>query len=123
MAIVINLILVVVLNQITKFLFQRSRPLESNWLVSEIGYSFPSGHSSVSMAFYGFLIYLVCMNFKNKKLKYFLTILLSLIILFVGISRVYLGVHYLSDVLAGFLFSIVYLIVFVYFYQRIMKKV
>ena len=84
-------------------------------------YSFPSGHSSVSMAFYGFLIYLICTEFKNKKYKYLLISVLSIVILFIGLSRIYLGVHYLSDVLAGFLFSIIYLIIFVYFYNKIIK--
>ena len=119
-AIFINLLLAVLLNIFVKEIFQRERPLADNWLTSEIGYSFPSGHSTVSMAFYGFLIYLIYTKLNNK-FKWPLIILLSIIILFIGISRIYLGVHYLSDVLAGFLFSIIYLIIFIYFYNRITK--
>ncbi len=73
------------------------------------------------MAYYGFLIYLVYTNFKNKKYKWLLISLLAIIILFIGTSRIYLGVHYLSDVLGGFLFAIVYLIIYIYFYNKIMK--
>ena len=64
----------------------------------------------IGTAFYGLLLYLVYKYVKNKYLKYSLMVLLSIIIIFVPFSRVYLGVHYTSDVLVGFLISIVYLI-------------
>ena len=121
-AIIINLVLAVLLNLLVKEIVQRTRPINSLRLVEEAGYSFPSGHSAVSMAFYGFLIYLIYTKFKSKY-KWVLIGFLSVLIIFIGISRIYLGVHYLSDVLAGFLFSISYLIVFVYFYNKIIKKI
>ena len=107
-----NLIVITILNQIFKFILQRPRPTE-NRIINENGYSFPSGHSMISMAFYGFLIYLIYKYVKNKKLKYISITLISVLIIFIGISRIYLGVHYTSDVLAGFLFSISYLIIYV----------
>lgn len=107
-----NLIVITILNQIFKFILQRPRPTE-NRIINENGYSFPSGHSMISMAFYGFLIYLIYKYVKNKKLKYISITLISILIIFIGISRIYLGVHYTSDVLAGFLFSISYLIIFI----------
>ena len=107
-----NLIVITILNQIFKFILQRPRPTE-NRIINESGYSFPSGHSMISMAFYGFLIYLIYKYIKNKKLKYISITLISILIIFIGISRIYLGVHYTSDVLAGFLFSISYLIIFI----------
>ena len=110
----INLITITLLNQILKFILQRPRPTEFR-LIEETGFSFPSGHSMVSMAFYGYLIYLIYKNLKNKYLKYILITILSLLIIFIGISRIYLGVHYTSDVLAGFLISISYLTVFISF--------
>lgn len=112
-----NLILVTFLNQFLKFVFQRPRPEEYR-LISESGYSFPSGHSMVSMAFYGLLIYIVYRYVKNVYLRYGLMVILFILILFIGISRIYLGVHYTSDVLGGFLLSISYLIVFI----RVMGK-
>ena len=116
-AIVINLIVATVLNLVLKHIVQRPRPTEYR-MISETGYSFPSGHSMVSMAFYGFLIYLIYKQVENKKLKWGLIITLSILIVTIGISRIYLGVHYTSDVLAGFTISVSYLIV----YTSIVKK-
>lgn len=73
----------------------------------------------VSMAFYGFLIYLIYNNIKNKYIKWILICSLSILIILIGISRIYLGVHYTSDVLAGFFLSISYLVI----YTRIVKEV
>ena len=107
----VNLAISAGLNQLLKHIVQRPRPNEFR-LIDESGYSFPSGHSMVSAAFYGFLIYLIFKNIKNKYIKYTLIITLSVLILLIGISRIYLGVHYTSDVLAGFLISISYLVIF-----------
>ena len=66
----------------------------------------------VSMAFYGYLIYLIYKFVKNKYIKWSLIILLSILICTIGVSRIYLGVHYTSDVLGGFLISISYLVIY-----------
>lgn len=108
----VNLIVSTILNFGIKNIVRRTRP-EGFRIIEESGYSFPSGHSMVSMAFYGLLIYLIYKKVDNKYLKNCLIILLSIIILLIGLSRIYLGVHYTSDVLAGFLLGISYLIVFV----------
>ena len=105
-----NLAVITILNQILKRILQRPRPTEYR-IVEETGYSFPSGHSMVSMAFYGYLIYLIYKYVKNKYLKWTLITLLSFLIVSIGISRIYLGVHYTSDVIGGFLISISYLII------------
>lgn len=115
--IMLNLALSFILNKILKLIIARPRPPRLR-LVIENGYSFPSGHSMVSFAFYGFLIYLINKNLKNKKIKYPLIILLSLLILLIGISRIYLGVHYVTDVLGGYIIGLIYLIVFI----KILKK-
>ena len=117
----LNLGISVLLNQALKFIIQRPRPTEFR-IINESGYSFPSGHSMVSAAFYGFLIYLIYKNVKNKYLKWSLITLLSLVILTIGISRIYLGVHYTSDVIAGFLISISYIIIFIHFAKDFMKN-
>ena len=111
-AIVSNLVIITALNQLLKRIIARPRPIEHR-LIDETGYSFPSGHSMVSAAFYGFLIYLIYKNVKNKYLKWGLIAILSLLIFLIGTSRIYLGVHYTSDVLAGFLVAISYLIIFI----------
>ena len=116
-AIAINLIVSTVLNLLLKNIVQRPRPTEYR-MISETGYSFPSGHSMVSMAFYGFLIYLIYKKVESKKVKWGLIIALSILIATIGISRIYLGVHYTSDVLAGFTISVSYLVV----YTSIVKK-
>lgn len=105
-----NLIFIVLLNQIIKFMIRRDRPIGFR-LIEETGYSFPSGHAMVSMAFYGMLIYIIKHLIKNKPLKIFLITLNVFIILLIGISRVYLGVHYLSDVITGYSISLIYLLV------------
>ncbi len=107
-----NLVIITILNQLLKRILQRSRPTEFR-IVEETGYSFPSGHSMVSMAFYGYLIYLIYKYVKNKYVKWSSIVLLSILICSIGISRIYLGVHYTSDVLGGFLISISYLIIYI----------
>ncbi len=111
--ILINLSLSALVNFTLKQIIQRPRPIEHR-IIDESGYSLPSGHSMVSMAFYGFLIYLIDKNVKNKYLKITLMIVLSLLIISIGASRIYLGVHYTSDVLAGFLVAIAYLIIYIH---------
>ena len=111
-SIISNLVIITAINQILKRIVQRPRPTEYR-IIEETGYSFPSGHSMVSMAFYGYLIYLIYKYVKNKYLKYISIILLSILICSIGISRIYLGVHYTSDVLGGFLISISYLVIYI----------
>lgn len=106
--IIVNLITIFFSNQLLKRIVERPRP-EGFRIVEELGYSFPSGHSMVSMAFYGLFIYFIYEKVKNKYIKWTSIILLTLLIVLIGISRIYLGVHYASDVLAGFLLSISYL--------------
>ena len=108
----INLVLSFVLGQIVKLIFIRERPT-INVLIDIGGYSFPSGHSTVSMAFYGFLIYLCYKKIDNKILKWFLIILQALLILTIGYSRIYLGAHFPSDVIAGFSLGLSFLIIYI----------
>lgn len=107
----INLISLVAINQGLKFLFQRARP-ELN-LINESGYSFPSGHAMVSMGFYGFIIYLILTSNISKKYKIAISIILEILIIAIGFSRIYLGVHYFTDVIVGFIISIIYLIIYI----------
>ena len=107
----ITILVAFLLNNLLKIIIQRPRPISYS-LINETGYSFPSGHSMVSTAFYGFLIYLAYKNIKDKKKRYLIMGLLLFIILSICISRIYLGVHYLSDTIAGFCLSVSYLTIF-----------
>ena len=111
-SIFLNLALITILNQLLKRILQRPRPTEYR-IIEETGYSFPSGHSMVSMAFYGYLIYLIYKYVKNKYVKWISIVLLIILICSIGVSRIYLGVHYTSDVLGGFFISISYLIIYI----------
>lgn len=110
-AICLNLGIISILNWVLKVIVQRPRPNEFR-LIDQSGYSFPSGHSMISMAFYGFIMYLIYKKVDNKYLKWGLITFLEVLIISIGISRIYLGVHYTSDVIAGFMISIAYLMVF-----------
>lgn len=110
--VIFNLIFLRLLNYVIKIIIKRDRP---NILrLIKIGeYSFPSGHAMISMGVYGYLIYLIYKKVKNTYIKYLGIIILSLLIILIGISRIYLGVHYFSDVVAGYTLSLIYLIIFI----------
>ena len=106
----LNICCIVGINQLLKHIIRRPRP-DIFRMIEESGFSFPSGHSMASFGFYGLLIYMIYKSKLNKKIKVFLIIMLSLLILLIGISRIYLGVHYASDVIGGFIMSFICLIV------------
>ncbi|MBA4495598.1 phosphatase PAP2 family protein [Paenactinomyces guangxiensis] len=90
------------LNITLKSLIQRPRP-NLQHLIEVDGYSYPSGHAMVAAAFYGMIGYLVWFNLRTKgKPSWYEIVFTVLLILAIGTSRVYLGVHYPSDVIAGF---------------------
>ena len=121
LSIISNIVIITILNQLLKRILQRPRPTEFR-IVEETGYSFPSGHSMVSMAFYGYLIYLIYRYIKNKYVKWTLITILSILICLIGISRIYLGVHYTSDVLGGFLLSISYLVIYISSIKKLLPE-
>lgn len=98
----VNSIFSVVSNNLIKFLIKRPRPNVLR-LVTETNYSYPSGHAMISVLFYGTIITLL--NRNNIKCRKIINIILMLIILLVGVSRIYLGVHYASDIIGGYLIS------------------
>ena len=107
----VNLGAAIFIDLVLKEIIQRPRP-DGFRLITEVGYSFPSGHSMVAMAFYGLLIYLVWHYESSKVLRHLFCITFVAVIVFTGISRIYLGVHYASDVLAGFAVALAWLIVY-----------
>ena len=84
-----------------KHIFLRARPDVSLHLVTQGGYSFPSGHSVTSVVFYGLLLYLIHKHCKNDVLRKILTSVCGFFAVVIGLSRVYVGVHWPTDVLAG----------------------
>jgi membrane-associated phospholipid phosphatase len=103
-----------------KNLFGRQRP--DIPLLREVqGLSFPSGHALMSVTFYGLLIYIIWRTVKRTWLKIVLVTLLLLLIFIIGFSRIYLRVHYASDVMAGFATGFLWLVISIWTVRRIEK--
>ena len=107
-----NLLVIAGMNLLLKNIFARPRPNELR-RIEETGYSFPSGHAMASTAVYGLLIYILYKEIKNKKIRNIACTLLAILIFIIDMSRIYVGVHYVSDVIAGTCLSVAYLIVFI----------
>ena len=102
-----------------KNIVHRARPLGG--LLNETSFSFPSAHAVISVVFYGFIIYLLLPKIKNRKIKALKIFIASLLVMLVGFSRLYLGVHYLSDVLAGYVIGAIWLLIGVYLVAKSKK--
>lgn len=112
-----SLLTAYLINLVIKFIINRKRPLTS--LISvPWDPSFPSGHTVCSLVFYGTLIYLVNNSDIKRLKKVLITIFLVIIILLIGVSRLYLGVHYLSDVCAGYLVGLLILFMFINYFKK-----
>ncbi|MFC4411813.1 phosphatase PAP2 family protein [Chungangia koreensis] len=97
------------LNIVLKAYFQRERPMIHR-IMEANGYSFPSGHSMIAFSFYSILAYILWKNVNSRNGRKMLVLVSGFMILAIGISRVYLGVHFPSDVLGGFLVSAIWVI-------------
>jgi undecaprenyl-diphosphatase len=103
-----------------KGLFDRERPTIP-LLFHAKGLSFPSGHALMSVTFYGLLIYMIYKSVKNPTLKWTLIGLLIILIMIIGMSRVYLRVHYATDVIAGYCIGFLWLVFTVWMLNKIEK--
>lgn len=101
-----------VINLLLKFVYQRPRP-DFFPLMFESTYSFPSGHAMNSFIFYACLAYFINRNTKSRKIRIYTVAFFGLLVLLIGVSRIYLGVHYPSDVLAGYIAGILWFAVIV----------
>ena len=97
------------LDQILKLVFHRARPVAFFGLSEPAGYSFPSGHALVSCSFYGALVVFAAARTESRVWRWIYRAAGALLVVLIGISRIYLGVHYPSDVLAGYAAAVVWL--------------
>lgn len=122
-AITLNLIISTLVYVILKNIFQRERPVTGNILIDEVGFSFPSGHTTNNVAFYALAIYLVCINVKNKNIRNVCCGIFTIIPILIAFSRIYLRVHYPTDIMAGFCLGIILTVLFTSFiYPKIKVK-
>jgi membrane-associated phospholipid phosphatase len=97
------------LNLLLKSAFERQRPQFDDPIVKLTDFSFPSGHTMMATLFYGLLAVLAAVHVKSRRLRVLIVVALCLIILLVGFSRMYLGAHYLSDVLGAITMGVAWL--------------
>lgn len=100
------------LNTWIKQLVARERPSISVTLNAE-GFSFPSGHSMISMVFYGLLAYLLCRKIQSEKVELTVQILSGTLVCLIGISRFFINVHYVTDIIAGFTIGFALLYIYI----------
>ncbi|WP_158232521.1 phosphatase PAP2 family protein [Sporosarcina sp. P13] len=106
-----------ILNQVLKFIFKRERP-DFYRLIEITGYSFPSGHTMMAFSLYTILAYIVWRNLRFTWSRVVVVILATVMIVMIALSRIYLGVHYPSDIVGGMLASMVWLIASIAMYQQ-----
>ncbi|WP_077368791.1 phosphatase PAP2 family protein [Anaerosalibacter sp. Marseille-P3206] len=105
------------LNTTLKHIVTRTRPI-NYFLIKQGGYSFPSGHSMISMCFYTTMTYLFTKNIKDKSKKILIWLGNFIIIGLIGYSRMYLGVHWFSDVLSGYIMGFLFFLFIIYLYNK-----
>ena len=101
-----------------KYIFQRPRPDIALRLIEESGYSFPSGHSMNCLVSYGILAYLILKYCENARLAKIFSVGLGLIIILIGLSRVYVGVHFPTDVIGGWSLGIAVIVAMMYAFEK-----
>jgi len=111
-SVTLNLLITYLFSVIYKNIFRRDRPLY-NLIDKPSDFSFPSGHTMCSVAFYGFLIYLISKYVHNRFLKYSLIFVCVVVIVLIGFSRIYLNVHFFTDVICGAILGFVCLLMFI----------
>lgn len=118
---IITMIGSTLLNVLLKYFFQRARP-DINQIVFEEGFSFPSGHSMAAFSLYGILTFLLWRHIDTRIGRGTLLSVNSLMILLIGLSRIYLGVHYPSDVIGAYTASGFWLFSVIWYYQWLQER-
>ena len=113
-------------NSIIKQIIKRPRPYEIDKqiinIIGEFGKSFPSGHIVSITIIITFLLYYICKNCKNKPTKIFSSMSAIMFVIFVAISRLYLGQHYITDIIAGIVFALIFVFIITVVFNKICKK-
>lgn len=105
-------------NELVKIFFLRDRPIKDLQWMTEYSSSYPSGHSMVSIVFYGIIMYYIYDSlFFKKKAKIILISIISILLVLIGLSRMVLGVHYFTDVIGGFALGTIILSTFIILYK------
>ena len=107
----ITMIGAALLNMTLKLTFKRARPVPFFNLTAPETYSFPSGHSLMSCCFFGALAAIVTARIKRKRVRAIVWTLASVMFLLIGFSRIYLGVHHTTDVIAGFVAALIWILI------------
>lgn len=108
-------------NKGIKEIVKRERP-SLNEALDALGYSFPSGHAMLAIMTFGFLAYIIAANLKSVTGKYVITILMGILIVSIGLSRVILNVHYPTDILAGYCVGGILLIIAIYYHRLLTER-
>ena len=108
------------LNKLIKVLVKRERPSISV-LLDAVGYSFPSGHAMVSIVFFGLVAYFISIRCNSKKMRISIRIISGCLILCIGLSRYILNVHYLTDILSGYVIGLLILVMIIFLYSKLLS--
>ncbi|MDA2243468.1 phosphatase PAP2 family protein [Bacillus cereus] len=117
----IGILVTHLVNKGIKEIVKRERP-SLNEALDALGYSFPSGHAMLSIMTFGFLTYIIAANLKSVAGKCVTTILMGIVILSIGLSRVILNVHYPTDILAGYCVGGILLIIAIYYHRLLTER-
>jgi len=117
----ITMIGAAILNTTLKLAFRRPRPVPFFNLLAPESYSFPSGHSLASFCFFGALATILTARINNRNINLMTWTLSGTLVLLIGLSRIYLGVHYTTDVLAGFAAALIWIAVIRFVEMQIVR--
>ena len=104
--------------EITKSFFHTSRP--PDMLIPKLGYGFPSGHATGSVVFFGVVTFLIWQHWNSTRVKVTTSLLCGTAIVLIGFDRIYLNVHWFSDVIGGYLLGAFWLtlVLLIFFYAK-----
>jgi undecaprenyl-diphosphatase len=111
-----------ILNTTLKLTFRRPRPVPFFNLLAPESYSFPSGHSLASFCFFGALATILTARINNTRINLLTWLISGVIVLLIGLSRIYLGVHYTTDVLAGFAAALIWIAVIRFLEMQFVRR-